>query len=367
MTFPEVNLYYKDTVGFGSLTMNIYDRTTNSMALEYHDTEDWIIEEYEYTEGSDEKTAAALLYNLSIHAKYRIQEAIGKTNPIYKEQLKKYLEENTDEIWMPESWEFEGTEQGRKNCLNHLAKTTLKTPYSPEPFKTVLDSLGRPFSTENVYQILYNEDSSKFVAFTVDPLQKNSGVKSMNPVEEHCIEAKLIKKKNEPKAELTDYQGSIIRGVSTPDGWYVDQLICNEFIGRTKEEAQLIQFCNLFYWHFINEETNTYRSDFWSEEQGTEDWLFATVEEPYGPEPYVYDGLFAWNKKHPERTSFEYGTYVEANHILREMESFEPNFSNDVLISFYKSNLPNESIPEKPLLIYTGQRNVVIHPGAGCR
>jgi hypothetical protein len=363
VTFPEVNLYYKDTVGFGSLTMNVYDRTTNSMTLEYHDTEDWIIEEYEYSEGSDEKTASALLYNLSIHAKYRIQETIGKTNPIYREQRKKYREEHAEEEMFPEFWELEGSEQGRKNCLNHLAKTTLKAPYSLEPFKTVMDSLGKPFSTTNVYQILYNEDSSKFVAFLVDPWHKNSGLKSMNPVEEHCIEAKLIRQKNESAAGLTDYFGSVIRGVNTPDGWYVDQIVCGEFIGRSKEEAQLMQFCNLFYWHFINEGTNTYSSDFWSEEQETEDWLFATVEEPYGPEPYVYEGMFAWNKKHPERTSFEYGTYIEANHIIREMVLFEPHFEINVLIPFYeKQSFPFTFSESTTILIYTGQRDVVIHP-----
>lgn len=362
VTFPEVNLYYKDKVGFGSLTMNVYDRTTNSMALEYHDTEDWIIEEYEYSEGSDEKTASALLYNLSIHAKYRIQETISKTNPIYKELVRKYREENAEEETFPEFWELEGTEQGRKECLERLAKTTLKAPYSLEPFNTVMDSLGNPFSTKDVYQILYNEDSSKFVAFIVEPGVKNSGLTSLNPVEEHCIEAKLIQKKSAVKAELTDSRGSTIRGVNTPDGWYVDQLVCGEFMSRTKEEAQLMQFCNLFYWHFIDEGVTTYRSDFWSEEHETEDWLFATVEEQYGPEPYPYEGLFAWNKKHPNRTSFEYGTIVEANHIVREMELFESNFNKEVLLPFYETNLQNVVLEESPIHVYTGQRDVVIHP-----
>ncbi len=370
--FPEVTLYHEGKTGMSTLKMNVYNKFTNSISLVYEDTEDWIVEEYDYPELSSDTSAQALLFNVCMSAGFRILETVYETNPIIVEKVKSYREEDARKLGGFDEIDFEFEEDiHKKSKFIVLANKYLNKPLAVKPIENIFTANRSPFSVKNIYQVIYNEDSTKFVAFVAEPMNASESSKSRVPdkVKKDCIAYGLISSKSvtdqrKPNDKTSEFKCSVIRGLKNENDWYLDQSNHKEFTSTSLEESQKIFFCNLYYWHFFETGSDKPSPLFWSSEETNEkSWLFARIEKPMGAEPYDYEGLSAWNKKSPKNTSFSYLTYVEANHIVREMETFENRFSAEVLQPFYSKYFNESRKPDaNPLLIYTGQRDIVIHP-----
>jgi hypothetical protein len=361
--FPVIRLYKENGTGFASMQLRMYDRNTNTVSLIISDKEDWIVEEYEYPELRNDENAITLVHNVSLGKSHRILERIMETNPELVARSAEIEKESEDDMFaFSEDLEEKlgGPEyMERKKELFRVLAGKSDAPYSTSQLETALTATGRPFPTENVFQVLYSGDLTRFIAFGLEPFEGESGaaaVQTDNDAAQRCIDYGIVGMKD---TAGTSFNGYIVTGIMGEQGnWYVDKKYYGSYAGRSAKEAQKMLLANLYYWSYFDETGTDPSPAFWNDDPETTPFTF--VEKPFEAyKPYEFRSLIAWDRHSPERTSFEYISYVEARHIVREMESFEENFARKHLpaIAGYEADAPS-----KPLLIYTGERDKVIHP-----
>lgn len=363
--FPEVRLYYEDTVGFGSMKMAVYDRNTNKISLEFENNEDWFVEEYENPELCDSRTATCLLFNSSYFSWFRILETLWETNPDLVERVRaareKHEEESFGDPVEDPFFEWEDLASHKQAVFDRIAEDYFhKTPDTVR-LASLLTTAKSPFSNKNVFQTFFSPDSTQFVALVMEPgIGKHKLPRYTSPVEDDAARFRPSGLKSQDSA--SDFTGSVILGIRVDSTWYTDQRAYNEFRSRTEAEARLLFLYNLYYWNFFDYGSTTLSDRLWStEETENERWLFASIEKPMHADAisYPYLGLKAWDKRRPERTSFNYLTTVEANHIVREMAAFEHDFTINRLLQ-EQNRIGN--VDADPFLVYTGMRDIVLYP-----
>ena len=366
--FPKVSFYKEGEIQYAYMQMAMYDRHTGKMSLWYENTEDSVMEEgEEETELKYVESVIDLCYNVTLHARNYLMERIRETNPeilkSYEEYQRREAEEEFPDFGMLAILESEPEEKELLSAKMKQLANLVKTPFTTrEKIQDLISSNKFHLSTEGMYQAIFKDDDSRFVAFVVEPV--SSDKQPMTPVFE--AEEEWLKENHfwaQKKGEDA-FIGSFIRGYKDEDdGWFIDKWPITEMHNTTLEQAQQQLMYYLYfmdYYEFGSRRIKT-SNEFWSDHYEKTDKysMFHNFEQEFGlPNHYRLEGQYPWDAREKGLDRYmDFMPIVQLNHCLREVTYFESTFFEQLpKLKEYDYSITAQH------LIYNANRDIVIYP-----
>jgi hypothetical protein len=354
--FPELKLTKSKELGTIILSMKVYNANSNSISLTISTEENWDYDEQdENPELNRNKTAAALIHNITFPLWFKILTNIYDTNESYQiisDQMS--ASQKNDEEEFEVFYEENDEERYIKEDLSKCLKKVKSVSFDLKSLDQIFQKNSAPFNSKGVFQVIFNEDKSKFIAFCLDSISSPSAlkgfVKKNEDVVYYCSKFGLI---SGSKSSDTFY-GSLIRGVYENNTWFFDQVYYSKFENRSPSDCQTIMLANLYYWGYLDK---GYENIF---EDG--DGLFGSPSR-FNRERFPYEGLQFWDDQNKAYKLPDYMSYIEINDRIRRTSEFERLFAREKLIPFYDDIFRSQLNPEDEIiLVYSPDRKKVIHP-----
>jgi hypothetical protein len=336
INFSKIELYKQDMVSYAKIKIQLYDSITNSIILDKSYIGDWNNPGFEFS-----------CSNQSINC--TLNNALSKS-------LKDII--YTIAINSPKLKREKQLQQERYNILvnNYLNKD-----FNEHLLKKVI-----PNYQNNAFQIVNNEDSTKFVAFFIEQVtsqnlktltdnKKDKNVKIISPND--------IKDK-EFLEEIPRTYAYIIKAVKYKGKWYYEKSNVTYFQANTIKEGEEQYFNNLQQWNFFKENSTELNTDFW------ETSLFKKVPNLKNDPDWDKYGESIWKTDEANNRNY-IGLYeIVADSLRKEKQSkntsFEEQLNEKVFKPIYevlKKNNPNKySKLSVHSLIYSENRNLAINP-----
>lgn len=355
--FPEVKLTKSGELGKAILSIKVYNAHSNSISLTMLEESNWDYdEEDENPELLREKTAIALIHNASFPLWFRILTNIYDTNESYKvinDQIEGAKENDKEEYEV--FYEDNDEEKYIKEGLSKCVKQARSISPDIKSLNQIFQTKSNPYSTKSVFQVVFNKENSKFIAFCIDSAQPTNAlsgfIKQHEDVGYYCSKFGLISSSN--TMDSNTFYGSLIRGIKEGDQWFFDQVNYSKFKNRSKKDCQTIMLANLYYWGYLD---TGYQSLFGYDDDG----LFGSPSR-FNSDRFPYEGLQFWDNQKREYVLPENMTFIEANDRIRETKEFGSRFTDQRIKPFYEKIL--KVMPEDMVvLLYSPDRTKVIHP-----
>lgn len=340
LNFAKIELYKSNGIAYSKIKVQLYDNLAGEYLVNKDFEGDWRNPGFEFA--CQDKTIHCTINNALSSALAEVIQAIAANSPTLKRER----------------------ELSRQR-YDELIENQLTKPCNVEPLKAIIQDSG-DLSLTNVFQVLYDDSKTKFVAFSVEQVsaqdfktfKDNKKDKNVN-----IISSKDIKDKDFLN-EIPQTYAFIIKGVKYNDRWYYEKSNATYFEAASLDEGKKFYFNNLQKWDFFIENTTMLNPNFW------ETALFEKVLDLKKNPDWEKYGDSIW--KTDEANNRDYvGMYEIVANVIRakkreENEKFEKATKEEKLKPKYerlKSNRPNEFAKySEHSLIYSSDRQVVINP-----
>lgn len=157
-----------------------------------------------------------------------------------------------------------------KAILNIERSEELKTNYLTKPFDIQLlhEILVGPNSQliPNFYQVLYNDDKTKFVAFSVQEEKAKISRELHNSYDAQLVDIASTGYFNNKTTttKMPTYYGFLIAGVKYGDGWFLRKLEPTYMNAETLGEAKKKHIDVLLEQKFFSQNSTAFNSEFWN-------------------------------------------------------------------------------------------------------
>lgn len=152
----------------------------------------------------------------------------------------------------------------------------------------------------SLYQIIVNDEQSKFVAFFLEKAQPQD-FKGMSENKRdanvNIISGKTIKDSGYLNAIPQTY-AYIVKAVKYKNKWYFEKSVVTYFEPQDNEEGRFQFFNNLQEWNFFKEGLTTYNPDFW------ETSLFAKIQDKRKDPDWDKYGKTIWKSEEEENRPY---------------------------------------------------------------
>jgi hypothetical protein len=341
LNFPRIELYKSNGVSYSKIRIQLYDNHAGEYLIDEYFEGDWRNPGFEFS--CQDKTIQCTINNALSNGLAEIIDAIATNSPTLKRE-RQLAQQRYNEL-----------------IVNHFSK-----PCNVEPLKTIIQGSKDDFPIDNIFQVLYDESNTKFVAFSVEQvsaqdfktLKDNKKDKNVN-----IISSKDIKDKGFLD-DVPQTYAFIINGVKYKDKWYYEKANATYFEAKSIDEGRKLYFNNLQKWDFFIENSIMVNPNFW------ETSLFKKVRDLKQDPDWEKYGKSMW--KNDEANDRNYvGMYEIVANVLRrtkrdENDKFEKLLKESRLRPTYeqlkKTNPKEYSTYSDHSLIYSSDRKVVINP-----
>jgi len=344
ISFPRVELLMNNGQRSSKIKVQLYEQASNSFLINKEYTGDERNPGFEFT--CNDGTINCTINNALSQALPDIIRQIAGNNPTLKRQRELSIER-------------------AKDVKNKL----LRREFDHAPIDKIISPKDSAIDLKLIYQCLYNEDKTQFVAFFSKTGVSNS-FKSLNDKKDdrkvNIITSKDIHDKDYLDSIPKTY-AYIVKGVLYNGKWYYKKDEATYLDAPTLDDGRLEFLSNLEGWGYFKENSTDYSPAFWG------DKLFEKIPDRRKD--------LDWERKKnmwkmEERENRDYiGLYeIVAEQLKEEKESEELNYlkliSETILIPFFneqaKTKLNNiakfNSILDDFVLIYPKDRHILLSP-----
>lgn len=336
INFSKIELYKQDMVSYAKIKIQLYDNITNSIVLDKSYIGDWNNPGFEFS--CSNQSINCTLNNALSKSLKDIIYTIAVNSPTLKRE-----------------------KQLQQERYNILVNNYLNKDFNEHLLKKVISNYQN-----NAFQILSNEDSTKFAAFFIEQVssqnfktltenKKDKNVKIISPND--------IKDK-EFLEEIPRTYAFIIKAVKYKGKWYYEKSNVTYFQANSIKEGEEQYFNNLQQWNFFKENSTELNTDFW------ETSLFEKVPNLKNDPDWDKYGDDMWKSDEINNRNY-IGLYeIVADSLRKENQekntSFEEQLNEKVFKPTYEilknKNPNNYSKLSIHSLIYSKNRNLAINP-----
>jgi hypothetical protein len=340
LNFPRIELYRDSGIGYAKIAVQLYDNQTGEYLINKEFVGDWLNPGFEFS--CKDETVQCTINNALSTTLSTVIKVIATNSPTLKRE-RQLFKQRYDEL-----------------VTNHLSK-----PFDITSLKTIIQQTGSELPLDNIYQILYDESKTKFVAFSVQQvsaqdfktLKDNNKDKNIN-----IISSKDIKDKDFLQDVPRTY-AFIIKGVKYNDKWYYEKANATYFEAASVDEGRREYFNNLQKWNFFIENTTMVNPDFW------ETSLFEKVRDLKQDPDWEKYGESMWETEEANNRGYV-GLYKIVANVIKqskrqENEKFEKDIERKLKLAYdrLKNTDPKAfSKYSEHSLIYPSDRSVIINP-----
>ena len=336
INFSKIELYKQDMISYAKIKIQLYDNITNSIILDKFYIGDWNNPGFEFS--CSNQSINCTLNNALSKSLKDIIYTIAVNSPTLKRE-----------------------KQLQQERYNILVNNFLNKDFNDHLLKKVVSNYQN-----NAFQILSNQDSTKFVAFFIEQVssqnfktltdnKKDKNVKIISPND--------IKDK-EFLEEIPRTYAYIIKAVKYNGKWYYEKSNVTYFQANSIKEGEEQYFNNLQQWNFFKENSTELNPDFW------ETSLFEKVPNLKNDPDWDKYGDDMWKSDEINNRNY-IGLYeIVADSLRKENQekniSFEEQLNEKVFKPKYKKL--KKEFPEKysklsvHSLIYSENRDLAINP-----
>ncbi|HEY5750881.1 MAG TPA: hypothetical protein VIU12_32685 [Chryseolinea sp.] len=340
LNFPKTDLYKADGAAYAKLRVQLYDNLTGEYLINKDFEGNWRNPGFEFS--CPDKTIHCTVNNALSSALSEVIEAIATNSPTLKRE-RLVSQQRYDQL-----------------VTNHLSK-----PCDVETLKTIVQE-SSDLQLDHVFQVLYDEQKTKFVAFSVEQVSaQDLKTLSDNKKDQNVkiISGKDIKDEGFLKNIPRTY-AFIIKGVKYKDKWYYEKAKATYFEASTPEEGRRVFFNNLQEWNFFIENSAMVSPNFW------ETGLFGKIRDLRQDPDWEKYGDSSWQSEEANNRDYVGMYEIVADGIRRakreEHEKFKEITKESKLKPVYeqlKSRNPKDySKYSDQYLIFPGDRRVAISP-----
>lgn len=341
LNFSFIELYKKDKISYAKITVELYDNSSNEIILNKSYIGDWSNPGFEFA--CKNQTINCTLNNALSQALDDVIYTVASNSPTLKRE--RQLKQERFEV---------------------LKDNYFKRTIEKQKLRNIINPLDSNINVDISYQVLYNHDTTKFVAFFLEQVASQS-LKSLNDNKKdnnvNIISSKDIKDEGFLD-DIPKTYGYIVKGVRDNEKWYYEKSKVTYFEAKTIEEGQMLYFNNLQQWNFFKDNSTEFNPDFW------ESMLFKKVPDLKKDPDWEKYGESIW--KTDEANNRDYiGMYeIIANKLKSEISEENAQFGKKIIEDVFKpsyQNLKTKS-PDKyskiseHSLIFSKNRFVVINP-----
>lgn len=341
LNFPRIELYRAKGIAYSRIHVQLYDNLTNQYLIDGKFEGDWRNPGFEFA--CHDKTIQCTINNALSAALSEVIEVITANSPTIKRE-RQLSQQRYDEL-----------------VANHLSK-----PYSVEPLKKIIKEDSSEFPLDNIFQVLYDQSATKFLAFSVQRVAAQDFktlIKNKTDNHVNIISGKDIKDSGLLN-EIPRIYAFIIKGVNYEGKWYCEKAEATYFEAASLDEARRKYFNNLQEWGFFIENTAFVNPNFW------ESGLFEKVRDLRLDPDWEKYGESMWKTEEVNNRPYV-GMYDIVANVMRrekrhENEEFEKETKETRLkpaYELFKRTNPKQcsEYADGPL-IYPRDRSVIINP-----
>jgi len=338
LNFSKIDIYKKDKISYANISIQLYDNKTNTVIIEKSYIGDWTNPGFEFA--CENQSIQCTLNNALSKALNEIIYTIASDSPTLKKEKQLALER-----------------------YKVLSKDYLTGEFN----QNLLDSIipNEVADSNNVYQVLYNKDTTKFVAFYLEKVssqnlkslsedKKDTNVKIISPND--MKDKKLLE-------EIPRTYAYIIKAVKYKNKWYFEKSNVTYFQANSIKEGQEMYFNNLQDWNFFKENSTEFNPEFW------ETNLFEKVPDLRKDPDWEKYGKSSWKSREANNRKF-IGLYeIVADKMREHFKEFENKFQKATLIPEVERILKSNNkfidyyIPKKgTTLVFPEDMSIVLSP-----
>jgi len=340
LNFASIELYKENKINYAKINVQLYDNVSNSILLDKSYIGDWSNPGFEFA--CEDKTINCNLNNALSQALEEVIYTIASSSPTLKRE--KQLQQERFDV---------------------LIKNYFNQPFDKQSIKNIISPLDSNINIDIVYQAIFSDDKSKFVAFFLEQvsaqdfktLKDNKKDKNIN-----IISSKDIKDEGFLD-DIPKTYGYIVKSLKYKDKWYYEKSNVTYFEAKTLTDGQQKFFNNLQQWNFFKENSTEFSPDFW------ETKLFKRVPDLSQDPDWEKYGESIW--KTDEINNRPYiGLYEMVADKMRkdlEMENSAFNKTKEELFAQFYLKLKSKNSESyykisEHSLIYPADKSIVINP-----
>ncbi len=240
LNLASIELYKENKVSYAKIRVQLYDNSSNAILLDKVYTGDWTNPGFEFS--CEDKTIDCTLNNALAQALREVIRIIAANSPTLKRER-----------------------QLQKERYIILMEKYFSEAFDKQAVQNIISPSDTKINTDIIYQLLFNGDKSKFVAFFLEQVsaqdfktfKENKKDKNIK-----IISGKEIKDNNFLKDVPRTYS-YIVKGVKYKNQWYYEKDFVTYFEAETVKEGQQFFFNNLQVWDFFKENSIEINPDFW--------------------------------------------------------------------------------------------------------
>jgi len=240
LNFASIELYKENKINYAKINVQLYDNVSNSILLDKSYIGDWSNPGFEFA--CEDKTINCNLNNALSQALEEVIYTIASNSPTLKRE--KQLQQERFDV---------------------LIKNYFNQPFDKQSIKNIISPLDSNINIDIVYQAIFSDDKSKFVAFFLEQvsaqdfktLKDNKKDKNIN-----IISSKDIKDEGFLD-DIPKTYGYIVKSLKYKDKWYYEKSNVTYFEAKTLTDGQQKFFNNLQQWNFFKENSTEFSPDFW--------------------------------------------------------------------------------------------------------
>jgi len=344
LSFPSVELELENGKRVAKLNVQLYEQSSNSLLIDKVYTGDDRNPGFEFT--CNDGTIGCTISNALSGVLSDVIRQIAEHNPTLIRQR-----ELTDER------------------AHDLQSNLYHQPYDATLVSQVIPVSDSSINLGILYQCLYNEDKTQFVAFFTQSGVKNSLKSLHDKADKGKVNIITSKDIHDPGYlnSIPQTYAYVVKGIKSKNKWYYQKDQITYFDAPTVEDARLMYLTKLEGWNYFKDGTSEYTPEFWNGP------LFEKIaDRKKDPKWERYKDM--WETEELENRDY-IGMYKMVTDQLKDMkkqeaEAYQKQISTTLLQPFFRQQenerlhhiIKHNTILEDFVLIYPKDRHVLLIP-----
>lgn len=337
LNFASIELYKENRISYAKITVQLYDNTSKSILLDKTYIGDWSNPGFEFA--CEDKNIICTLNNALSQALGEVVYAIASNSPMLKRE--KQLQQERFDV---------------------LMKSYFNQPFDKQSVKNVISPLDSNININIVFQTLFNNDKSKFVAFFLEQVSAQD-LKTLTDNKKdqnvNIISSKDIKDEGFLD-DIPKTYGYIVKGVKYKDKWYYVKSNVTYFDAKTLNNGQQEFFNNLQKWNFFKDNSTEFSPDFW------ETKLFKKVPDLRKNPDWEKYGETIWKTDEKENKDYIGMCEIVADELKKIKEedemSLNSSISNNIFKPFYENKKTQNPLEFTSYVLLNKDEFILISP-----
>jgi hypothetical protein len=240
LNFSGITIYKDNGIGYAKLAVQLYDFSTNSLLIDTSYVGDWSNPGFEFA--CSDSSVSCTINNALSQALDNVIYNVAVNSPTLKKERAL-----------------------SKERIETIKNIYYNKPYDKSFISAIIPAEDSTINLDNLYQMLINNDSTKFVAFFINKVTKQNFKQLSESKNDNNVN--IINDKNIRDTGYLDNipqtYAYIVKAVQYKGKWYYKKANVTYFEPQDNEEGRL-QFLNsLQEWNFFKNGSTAFNPEFW--------------------------------------------------------------------------------------------------------